>query len=638
MILDQGIKGKVLRRCRVYGIPEVLGNHFGDHVYHMETNNGPEWTVSRLKAVKQSLIDYLADRPSRGPAWFRRDRRYIFGGRFRPLMKYAMKSRGNAHKVINLIQAYSVYRSPKVTPTQWSKFINGVHCKSGDPTSSFPSKVMKVGLLKSGLMPTTLDPSDIPSVLTVDTSPSRRCPSVFGSNYEDKSYLDSVLSPLIINPYGEVIYNLYGDLIDRALLGLNFDPKKAFVFPSLGQLKPGDYRLRSVYGGSIGFIQEPGFKLRSVANPARLHQLVLKPLGDSLFSKLKSLPWDCTFDQSKPIPVLQEALRAGTTVHSVDLSSATDMFPLGVQLQALRYLYGSDDPFVEYFLEVSRGWWSIPSNVPSDLEYVSWTQGQPLGLYPSFASFGLSHGLLLLGLLGTEKWNNHFFILGDDVVILDSDLHSKYRYLLTVLGCEVSESKSISSSHLCEFAGLLIFPDAVVPQLKWKDMSDDSFISICSLLGPSSLPLLTPRQKRVVNVISVLPKELGGLGWNKEGVPLVERLSKYWHLWNRDPAPREPLTDLSSIVNGMVYPSRAYRTGFINVTSDAGDLIQTFDQKVLSEITHALPGLSGMYRVLGRNAWMVTGGEISLPIRGHGRHQSTLEILENLLRSFGYLS
>lgn len=47
---------------------------------------------------------------------------------------------------------------------------------------------------------------------------------------------------------------------------------------------------------------------------------------------------------------------------------------------------------------------------------------------------------------------NEFFILGDDIVILNNDVANKYKEVLHGLGVEVSVSKTMSSDKLFEFA------------------------------------------------------------------------------------------------------------------------------------------------------------------------------------------
>ena len=83
-------------------------------------------------------------------------------------------------------------------------------------------------------------------------------------------------------------------------------------------------------------IQEPGFKLQAVANPGRIYQAALKPLGDALYNLLPSLSWDCTHNQSKPFDVIQDQLHKGLPTFSVDLSDATSHFPLSLQMEALK--------------------------------------------------------------------------------------------------------------------------------------------------------------------------------------------------------------------------------------------------------------------------------------------------------------
>lgn len=648
MAYSQDVKGKILRRSKVFGIPKTVALPFAQLVAGYEKNNGPEWTVSRVKDVKQVIIDYLAGKGSSRPAWFRHDNNTILGGHFRPLMKYALNSRGNSFKAINLLQAYTLYRSPRVTVKQWLKFYGGVK-SSPLPDYTRSSMIALRGLVKSnlGLQP-ELRISDIPCCLSVVPSESRRCPTTKGSKPEVEGYLDSVLSPLVINSYGLHFYRKYDKMIDRVLKGIGFDSilgqmlesepsRESFVSKDISIPFFAANKYTRVFGGSIGFIQEAGYKLRSVANPSRLHQLVLQPLGDALFSLLRHLPWDCTFDQSKPLDALQASLKAGKTVHSVDLSSATDLFPLEVQMAVLERLFGNSRQFLDYFREVSRGWWSLPSGLPVDNDHITWTKGQPLGLYPSFASFGITHGLLLLGLSNKPSYDGDFYVLGDDVVILDDDLYQSYIDALASMKCDISLSKSISSNTLCEFAGKIITSDGFFHQLKWRDISDDSFISICRLLGPQSRSLLTSRQRKVVDVISDLPVELGGFGWNPSGRSLSDRLSERWYLWNSEKLPTEPITDLRSTMNRKLLSSYSYRSGFAFFNDSSLELAEAFDQKAFCEITSVLPGFPGIYRWMGRNASYVSSRKLSLPISHHTRHRSLLETLELEFRGYGYL-
>jgi hypothetical protein len=322
--------------------------------------------------------------------------------------------------------------------------------------------------------------------------------------------------------------------------------------------------------GRIGLIQEPGYKLRAVANPGRVFQKVLEPLGNTLYRMLKVLPWDCTFDQGKALPALQERLAQGGVVHSIDLSGATDYFPLSVQLHLLRKIFPAK--WVDLFSEISQGTWEMPG-----FDQVSWKRGQPLGLYPSFGAFALTHGCLLLGLLNKE-FDSEFFVLGDDVVILDEELAHRYHALMSMLGCPISESKTIQSRTLCEFGGKIITSKEVIPQFKWRLVSDESFIDICRNLGRRSVKLLRTRQRKVIDQISDLPTCLGGFGWNPQGESLEIRLNR--HPWIWDPVkPRSRITSYTGYSIRNLMASESYRRTLKDQPNLACSLSDDLDQR-----------------------------------------------------------
>jgi hypothetical protein len=130
-----------------------------------------------------------------------------------------------------------------------------------------------------------------------------------------------------------------------------------------------------------------------------------------------------------------------------------------------------------------------------------------MGLYPSFASFGLTHGFLLSYLAGIYR--NQFFVLGDDVVILDRRIYENYIRTLDLLECPHDPHKSFVSSRVTEFAGKVITAEAVYPQYKWKPINDDNFIDFMKAYGQRFSRNLTPSQRRVYKAIAPLLKPLG---------------------------------------------------------------------------------------------------------------------------------
>jgi len=326
----------------------------------------------------------------------------------------------------------------------------------------------------------------------------------------------------------------------------------------------------SILAGRIGLIQEPGYKLRAVANPGRIFQQVLKPLGQSIYRFIQGLPWDCTFNQTKAIPVLQEALDQGKMVYSIDLSGATDYFPLKMQEFLLRLF--ADNKSVDLFCELSTADWEFPKG-----PRIAWKRGQPLGLFPSFGAFALTHGFLLLGLLGKD-YSNDFFVLGDDVVILDDQLAQDYLCCLQQLGCPVSPTKTLTSNSLCEFAGKVVTKTEVIPQLKWREVSDDSFLDIARLLGPRSISLFRPRQIKVIQELAIVPEFLGGLGWNPKGLPLEDRVKASW-IWS-DEKPVDHLMGYSSLKIKNFMNSNLF--GLVTFSNSSNGIIEgtTLDQRV----------------------------------------------------------
>jgi len=331
--------------------------------------------------------------------------------------------------------------------------------------------------------------------------------------------------------------------------------------------------------GEVHFLQEPGYKLRSVASPYRLFQVASEPLQKDLKRVVSSLPWDCTHNQDRAFKPVQDTIRAGQMVHSVDLSNATDYFPYSLQEVVLQTIYGCDSPWIKLVRDVSRATWS------SEIGELSWKTGQPLGFNPSFFLFTLSHGLLLHALNG-GRWNHDFYVVGDDVVILNGTLYHRYIRTLTLLGCPYSPDKSISSNKLAEFAGKLITEDLVIPQLKWRKVSDDNFIDLARYVGPRIQMLLTKRQNAVLDVFAHIPDFIHpyGLNWSYPGSNLEKMVRSGLEL-SFDESVLSSLTGLSESVHRQLYANYGILTDdlasliHMDVVKDE---IRTFDEKVVS--------------------------------------------------------
>jgi hypothetical protein len=301
--------------------------------------------------------------------------------------------------------------------------------------------------------------------------------------------------PLVINYISDLDGQVSRDLND--LVSCRWD-------------SPTDWEGFESYAGRIGFIQEPGLKLRSVANPWPILQLASSRLGNFCYQSLRKIEEDSTFDQDKSVRDVQEWIRkGGSPLMSIDLSSATDRFPLSFTLGVLEGM-GVPKAELNLFEGVARASWATPQG-----ETVRWEVGQPLGLYPSFGAFALSHHAL------ARSTRPQFYrILGDDIVI-DQEAGVRLRELYCRLGVPISEDKSLLSHGLAEFGGRLITSDRVFVQPKWRDISPRSFLDLIRNLGPQAIGLMPHKLRRIVKECDPLLPEVVpfGLNWNTGGLP-----------------------------------------------------------------------------------------------------------------------
>jgi len=133
-------------------------------------------------------------------------------------------------------------------------------------------------------------------------------------------------------------------------------------FPSVGN---GSFRKISAFADREG-------KTRVIAIGDYLSQTVLKGLHSYLYRVLRKIPQDCTFDQG----AFREKVGSWEVFYSVDLSSATDRFPLKVITSLLKGHL--PDLYV-------NSWEDIMVGYPFDYDgkKLSYSVGNPMGFYSS---------------------------------------------------------------------------------------------------------------------------------------------------------------------------------------------------------------------------------------------------------------
>jgi hypothetical protein len=625
-----------LARLAVIGVPKEISIPFVREIEKWIECSGVEWTITRLKSI---LTDLIRKRAGQGPSssWVRKNfkRNVWFTGAVGGLEKWGFKGK-NFPLLVQALRIYTIFYAGEVTTLQAKKFMSGVMSTPVDISTFVPT--IALGLRKSGIKAGRLSKGQ---PLLARAPSETRGPTVNGTKPEADSLVDSVV---FLHLDGKRHYNRFHELYDPILKGLESEILCEIPMESLS-LDEFGWPFELVVG-SIGIIQEPGYKLRAVANPGRVFQQVLKPLGDKLFSILSELPWDCTFEQSKADHDIQVHLDRGSVAYSVDLTGATDYFPLSLQIEMLSLLLPQDSLTINLFRELSTGWWMIRESIRRSSGmtdglpgFTRWTKGQPLGLYPSFASFALTHGLLLLGLL-EGPWSGQFYVLGDDVVILDEVLYRKYRVALMELGCPVSESKTLVSDRIAEFRSRIFEAERKhsIPQLKWRHPSDDSFLDVLRLLGYKGLSLLTHQQYKVGAIASIIPDFAGGLGFNPAGQPLEQRLEPWLELLYAKRVPVNRLTDYSSLLT-----ERLQRSLLVNLAVEVlyhpaerhmDDVLRDLDQRSYGLVVDVLGAeLAPLWRLLGRNLDVVLEGNLDLLCLNLPRRQTTLQKWESLLSS-----
>jgi len=187
-------------------------------------------------------------------------------------------------------------------------------------------------------------------------------------------------------------------------------------------------------------------KLRVIGICDYWSQTVLKPIHTHLLWVLS------TFKESD-MTVGQDIKPFGCSSQnywSIDLTSATDRFPMSLQTCVIDKLFGES---------VAKAWKELLVGEPFmyNGKNYSYACGQPMGAYSSWAGFSVTHHVLIqfcaFKALGKPSLPfKDYRMLGDDVVIRNDLVAQKYLECLETLGVDVSPEKTLVSPHSFEFA------------------------------------------------------------------------------------------------------------------------------------------------------------------------------------------
>ncbi|UHK03006.1 MAG: RNA-dependent RNA polymerase [Hangzhou mitovirus 7] len=195
----------------------------------------------------------------------------------------------------------------------------------------------------------------------------------------------------------------------------------------------------------ISVIRDKERKNRPIAIFDYWSQTALYTLHASLFDLFRRIPTDLTHNQDG----VRSLLSIPTiSYYSIDLSAATDRFPVCLQETVLQMLIGK---------EKAGAWKRIMTRelkIPKG-GTISYEVGQPMGAYSSWAVFTLCHHLVVqysAQQAGFPTWYDRYRVLGDDIVILDESVAIRYKENIAILGVSISNTKSHVSSDTFEMA------------------------------------------------------------------------------------------------------------------------------------------------------------------------------------------
>lgn len=200
----------------------------------------------------------------------------------------------------------------------------------------------------------------------------------------------------------------------------------------------------------ISTVDDKEGKLRVIGIGDYWSQSLLKPYHEYILSILARWKTDLTSGQN-----ISPFGDSSQKYWSVDLTSATDRFPLSLQKEVVEQMEGP---------HFANGWADLMVGEPFMFEnkLYKYNCGQPMGLYSSWAVFALTHHLWIqfsAKRVGKQLPFTDYRLLGDDVVIRDDRVAIEYLELLNRIGVDVSKDKTLVSTHSFEFAKRFFYKD-----------------------------------------------------------------------------------------------------------------------------------------------------------------------------------
>jgi hypothetical protein len=583
-------KVTLLRRLKVYGLSAAEADGILRDIQKWELNTGREETVKRLKTLKQYRLNtYLGRRDS---SYVARHKDGSPKGHFRVLWRLA--GRKSFLNVWNCLMVYSAYVETKITSRQWAKFERGVTRGPVDPRGSARAKTYIDRGLESWRKAGVTIPAPPPvrggSLASYPVSEAKTFPV---SQYRSKPQPDGLYDSanwFIVHDDGTFVTD-HADIFSATFWEMNPGGDYETFIRQLIEWseEASDYDDDIVtVAGRLALVQEAGCKGRFIANPSSALQAAALPLYKWSNLLVRRLPGNYSLDQEEGLRQAQRLLRSHGIAFSIDLEGATDNFPRDLVLYTMRQL-GVDESWCTFYEDVCKLEWFLPKEfgTVTDRRTISWTEGQPLGWIPVFnLALCISLGALVEGVCSHAtsdadyKAGNTSVRCGDDLVIFDQESGLLATDLLRDIGVPVSASKTLVSDTACEFCSKLItISDGIIPAYKWKPVTDENFVDFVQRIGRRGISLLTRQQRVALRWLAPVP-EPWGLGWNRSGIPAVDRFNSFVG------QPTDALTKGGQLITAGLTKLACVMRGESALASTQYSFIDdTSDQEVLNLIT-----------------------------------------------------
>jgi hypothetical protein len=192
----------------------------------------------------------------------------------------------------------------------------------------------------------------------------------------------------------------------------------------------------------ILFLPDKAGKTRVVYCLTWWFQELLESFHKDLYKILYSIKQDGTRNHSEAAAVVKGWTAEGRKLHSVDLTNATDRFPLWLQYSVVKGLKG----------QIAADLWKEVISIPAYSPHhgtVRYGIGQPMGAKTSWAIFALTHHTVLRVICRLHRVSDDcYVIIGDNIVISDDKVALSYKAFLSDIGVPYSPKKTIDPSKV----------------------------------------------------------------------------------------------------------------------------------------------------------------------------------------------